>query len=48
MVDLKYFNMVDSIWGRWIKDPYPVGTCVGVTGLRKEGALVEVEVVASV
>jgi len=48
VVDMKQFGLVDGIWGRWVKDPYPVGTCVGVTGLRKEGALVEVEVVASV
>lgn len=46
MVDMSEFRIVDRIWGEWIKEPYPVSTCIGVTALAKEGAKVEIEVVA--
>lgn len=46
MIDMNEFRIVDRIWGEWIKEPYPVSTCIGVTALAKECAKVEIEVVA--
>ena len=46
IVDMTQFRVVDKIWGQYFKEPFPVSTCVGVTALAKEGALVELEVVA--
>ncbi|THY12253.1 hypothetical protein D6D02_05281 [Aureobasidium pullulans] len=40
------FRKVDEIWAEYFEEPYPVSTCVQVSGLAKEGALVELEVVA--
>ncbi|THX77141.1 endoribonuclease L-PSP [Aureobasidium pullulans] len=40
------FRRVDEIWAEYFEEPYPVSTCVQVSGLAKEGALVELEVVA--
>ncbi|GAB7341276.1 hypothetical protein MBLNU457_7550t1 [Dothideomycetes sp. NU457] len=40
IIDIKQFRQVDEIWGKWFEEPYPVGA------LAKEGALVELEVVA--
>ena len=47
IIDMSQFRIVDDIWGRYFEWPYPVSTCVGVTALAKEGALVELEVVAT-
>lgn len=46
IIDMSQFRTVDEVWGRHFKEPFPVSTCVGVTALAKEGALVELEVVA--
>jgi 2-iminobutanoate/2-iminopropanoate deaminase len=63
IIDMKEFRKVDEVWGKWFEEPYPVSTCVQVSGclecfyvgwliglqigaLAKEGALVELEVVA--
>ena len=40
------FRKVDEIWAEYFEEPYPVSTCVQVSGLAKEDALVELEVVA--
>ena len=46
IIKMEEFRIVDEIWGKRLSKPYPVSTCVGVTALAKEGALVELEVVA--
>lgn len=46
IIDMKQFRQVDRIWAEYLEEPFPVSTCVGVTALAKEGALVEIEVVA--
>ncbi|GAB7333758.1 hypothetical protein MBLNU13_g05285t2 [Cladosporium sp. NU13] len=46
IIDIKHFREVDAIWAEWIGPPYPVSTRVQVGALAKEGALVEIEVVA--
>jgi len=38
--------VVDRIWGEWVKEPWPVSTCVQVVRLAKVDAKVEIEVVA--
>ena len=43
---MKEFRQVDVVWGRWFEEPFPVSTCVQIGALAKEGALVELEVVA--
>lgn len=45
-MDMKQFRTVDGIWAEYFEEPFPVSTCVQVSGLAKEGALVELEVVA--
>lgn len=47
MIDMKEFRLVDKIWGELFEEPYPVSTCVQISGLAKEGALVELEVTAA-
>lgn len=46
LTDIKEFRKVDAAWARHFEEPYPVSTCVQVSGLAKEGARVELEVVA--
>lgn len=46
IINMADFREVDRIWGEYFKAPFPVSTCIGVTALAKEGALVELEVVA--
>ncbi|KAH0367400.1 hypothetical protein KCU65_g4755, partial [Aureobasidium melanogenum] len=46
IMNMKDFREVDKIWAEYFDEPYPVSTCVQVSGLAKEGALVELEVVA--
>ena len=41
---MKEFRKVDAVWARHFKEPYPVSTCVQVSGLAKEGARVELRV----
>jgi 2-iminobutanoate/2-iminopropanoate deaminase len=45
---MKEFRKVDKIWGEWFEEPWPVSTCVQIGGLAKEGAVVELEVVAEI
>lgn len=47
-MDMKDFREVDRIWAEYFTEPFPVNTCVQVAGSAKEGALVELEVVAEV
>lgn len=44
ILDIKQVQDVDKIWAQWVSEPWPVSTCIGVTSLAKEGALVELEV----
>lgn len=46
LLKMSDFRKVDEIWAEYFEEPYPVSTCVQVSGLAKEGALVELEVVA--
>lgn len=46
IMNMKDFREVDRIWAEYFDEPYPVSTCVQVSGLAKDGALVELEVVA--
>ena len=46
LMKMSDFRKVDEIWAEYFEEPYPVSTCVQVSGLAKEGALVELEVVA--
>jgi len=46
MIEMKDFRKVVAVWDRYFEEPYPVSTCIGVTALAKEGALVELEVIA--
>ncbi|ETN39854.1 uncharacterized protein HMPREF1541_06080 [Cyphellophora europaea CBS 101466] len=48
LLDMADLKVVDRVWGEWVQAPFPVSTAVGVTGLAKEGARVEVEVEAVV
>lgn len=48
IMDMKDFREVDRIWAEYFTEPFPVNTCVQVAGSAKEGALVELEVVAEV
>ncbi|TEY44885.1 hypothetical protein BOTCAL_0342g00090 [Botryotinia calthae] len=38
--------IIDRIWGEWVKEPFPVSTCVQIVRLAKEAARLEIEVVA--
>ncbi|BCS19685.1 RidA family protein [Aspergillus puulaauensis] len=40
------FRKVAATWDKYFPGPSSVSTCIGVTALAKEGALVELEVVA--
>ncbi|KAB8437385.1 hypothetical protein FH972_025064 [Carpinus fangiana] len=42
-----HLRIVDSVWGRYVDEPYPVSTAIQVGGLAKEGALIEIEVTAA-
>lgn len=44
LIDMKQVQDVDNIWAQWVSEPWPVSTCIGVTALAKEDALVELEV----
>ncbi|KAI9644223.1 hypothetical protein NHQ30_007578 [Ciborinia camelliae] len=46
LVDMGDLKTVDRIWGEWVKEPFPVSTCLQIVRLAKEAAKVEIEVVA--
>jgi len=46
MTDRSEFRTVDAIWGEAVGEPYPVSTLIGCSWLAKDGARVEIEVVA--
>jgi 2-iminobutanoate/2-iminopropanoate deaminase len=46
LISHSYYRVVDRIWGEWVKEPWPVSTCVQVVRLAKVDAKVEIEVVA--
>lgn len=46
VLDVKELRQVDRVWGEWFEEPHPVSTALQVVGLAKEGARVELEVVA--
>ncbi|NKB57983.1 MAG: RidA family protein [Alphaproteobacteria bacterium] len=41
-----HFDLFDSIRLEYVKEPYPAWTAVEVAGLRREGAIVEIRVIA--
>jgi enamine deaminase RidA (YjgF/YER057c/UK114 family) len=43
----EHFELFDSIRLEYLTEPYPAWTAVEVAGLRREGALVEIRVIAS-
>ena len=42
-----HFELFDSIRLEYLEEPYPAWTAVEVAGLRREGAIVELRVIAS-
>lgn len=34
IIDMKQFRAVDAIWAEYMKEPYPVSTCVQVSFVR--------------
>lgn len=42
-----HFDLFDSIRLDYVEEPYPAWTAVEVAGLRREGAVVEIRVIAS-
>lgn len=42
-----HFDLFDAIRLEYVEEPYPAWTAVEVAGLRREGAIVEIRVVAS-
>ncbi|KAI1615671.1 Endoribonuclease L-PSP/chorismate mutase-like protein [Exophiala viscosa] len=46
IIPMQEYRDVMAVWDRYFESPYPVSTLIGVTSLAKEGALVEIEVVA--
>ena len=43
----EHFDLFNSVRCDYVKEPYPAWTAVEVAGLRREGALVEIRVVAN-
>ena len=41
-----HFDLFNSIRSTYVKKPYPAWTAVEVAGLRREGAIVEIRVIA--
>jgi enamine deaminase RidA (YjgF/YER057c/UK114 family) len=41
-----HFNLFDAIRLEYLDEPYPAWTAVEVAGLRREGAIVEIRVIA--
>jgi 2-iminobutanoate/2-iminopropanoate deaminase len=46
MINMSEFRIVARVWGEMLEKPWPVSTCIQVSELAKEGALVELDVVA--
>lgn len=46
MTERAEFREVDAIWASYMRQPYPVSTLIGVTWLAKDGAKIEIEVIA--
>jgi len=42
-----HFDLFNTIRLEYLKDPYPAWTAVEVAGLRREGAIVEIRVIAN-
>ena len=42
-----HFDLFDSVRLAYLEEPYPAWTAVEVAGLRREGAIVEIRVIAS-
>lgn len=43
----QHFELFDAIRLDYVEDPYPAWTAVEVAGLRREGAIVEIRVIAN-
>lgn len=41
-----HFDTFNAVWGSYAREPYPAWTAVEVAGLRREGAIVEIRVLA--
>ncbi len=42
----EHFDTFNAVRGQYVVDPYPAWTAVEVAGLRREGAVVEIRVIA--
>ncbi len=48
-LDIKdHFDLFNEIRSEYVVDPFPAWTAVEVAGLRREGAIVEIRVIASI
>ncbi|MGL5008792.1 MAG: Rid family hydrolase, partial [Paracoccaceae bacterium] len=43
-----HFDLFNRVRAAYVRDPFPAWTAVEVAGLRREGALVEIRVIAAV
>ncbi|WP_284165070.1 RidA family protein [Frigidibacter sp. SD6-1] len=43
-----HFDLFNQVRSTYVRDPFPAWTAVEVAGLRREGALVEIRVIASI
>lgn len=43
-----HFDVFDKIRLEYLRDPYPAWTAVEVAGLRREGAIVEIRIIANI
>jgi enamine deaminase RidA (YjgF/YER057c/UK114 family) len=41
-----HFDMFNTVWAEFAREPFPAWTAVEVAGLRREGAIVEIRVIA--
>lgn len=44
----EHFDLFDRIRLEYVHEPYPAWTAVEVAGLRREGAIIEIRVIANV
>ena len=44
----KHFDLFAAIRSEYVQKPYPAWTAVEVAGLRREGAIVEIRIIASI
>ncbi len=42
-----HFDLFNTVRGEYVREPFPAWTAVEVAGLRREGALVEIRVIAT-